>query len=343
MRRASLTLLLILALSLAACSDTRREAVHSHLRAHPPEGFTLISGAESISLPAGTASSTEVIATVRLRRTTPTFETFDASTLPRVQSLEPALAELRAWALGTLPPDHPLRSDMLARIAAARSPQPVKRVVTPAGAEFDVLATLHLESTNGNWAVKSARYDLSVPGGSDPGASVPLESNPSVSARFDAAEALVRQLQAERTRYTETMRERARQDRSTLLNTLRPAHTFTGRMSDGRTVRAIVSRPPDPTGSGVIILTFLGGDETSVRYPGGFADLADGHVIWRSTEGSLLSATPGVASILGEFPSGITLSPDPSGLRLRFSGDNRPAADLTLQPTGALDLIPDLD
>ncbi len=341
MPRARFLLLLLTAAALAACSDARRNVAREHLRTHPPAGFAIVSLPDTIPFTAVTDTSAEALVRLRLRRVEPTFETFDGSMLPAGQALEPALAELRGWALGSLPPDHPLRSHLLEEIAAARAPFPVKRIVTPAGAGFEGLASLQLTRSGGPWTVRAATFDVTAPGNPDPGPAVPLTTDARVTARFAATQDVLRRLSAERTRYLEARRERARQDRSRLLEQLRPARTFTGRLPDGRALRLVVTRAPDATGRGVVVLTVADNGETHLRLPGTFVEEPDGHVRWRSTDSVLLSAPALTPAFPGSAPPRLSLAAEGPGMRLDLLGDTIPPQSVPLEPTGTVDLIPD--
>lgn len=313
--RWSRSLPLLLALALAACADQRRDVALRHLEANPPAGFEIVALPATVPFTRESADTAEGLVGVRLRLTRPTVEGFDASTLPAARALDQRLAVIRAWALGALAPDDPLREKFLTRIAAAREGFPVKRIVTPEGTEIEGLATLTLRREGAEWKVASLSWDARVPGELDADPAAPFADAPEVAARFAQLEKVAVELSAERDRVIAARRERAARTRGELLAALREGRAFEG---DAR--RLIVTRGLDRANSAVVVITWLGQPVRTQRLEGSLVERPDGETVWRGAASDAM------------------LHSEPPGLRLVLDS----ADATTLRPAGRVDLIPDL-
>lgn len=308
--------------------------VREHLRAHPPEGFEIAAIPEKIPITRNGESVLEV--TYRLRRGT--IEIGDALSLPRGQAVSKRIADVRGWALSSLPAGNPAREEILAGSAAARERIPFKRVVTPAGTGVSAVVTLGLVKENGAWKVSSESSGVSAPGRPDDPA-IPLENSGAVGEKLGQLEALAGRLEAARKAWLAEQERLAALSLAELRERLQTGRTFEGQAGGGIPVRLVVSRGVAGDGSAVAVLTVQRGSQSAARFAGAISRQPAGGYAWRADRVATLSGNePSLASGLRPV---LTLTPAPAGLVAQIKTASHPAATIPLREADKVDLIPD--
>ncbi|MDD5200203.1 MAG: hypothetical protein PHC88_10430 [Terrimicrobiaceae bacterium] len=333
----------VLCIALAGCKDARRDTARAHLQTHPPDGFEVVSVPATIPVMNNPDGGSEAIVTVRYRLLAPMIEVRDGFALPRASEAARRLAAIRGWALG-LPADDPARRSVLAAVADARAAFPVKRIVTPRGAEVDVPVSLTLSKSNAGWEVTGSKADINVPGAKDMDPGIPLEDSTEAAVRMDRLEAAAHQLEESRRQYLAARQRAADRSLATLRARLRTGQTFDGRLPDGTPIRIVVIRGLDTGGPVAAVLTVRGSEESSTRFTGSLAQQPSGDFVWRAAQVVTLS-TPSSVSIPAATDANahpiLTLAPGGTGLEGQLEIGGASPVPLELRLGGAVDLIPE--
>jgi hypothetical protein len=317
-------------LMLVGCRDERRDAARSYLQSHAPENFEVVAVPEDIPI-SHAADGDHATATVRYRSAHPTVMVRDAFTLPRGKAIDERLSAIRGWALATLPAGDSTRDAILAGVV--HPPMKVKEIVTPAGTEVSGLAELALRKQGKAWQVTELTNSATLPGGADPGPSVPLVDSEAVAAQFDALEATAAGLEKLRADYLARREQAAAQSLAVLRSQFRTGRTFSSTSRDGTPLRLVVVRGLDAGEPAVAVLTSEGLEPFTARFTGKLAQEPSGEYRWRAAQAQRL------AGIAPDFDLVLTLASTRDGLGARLGGTNAPV--LPLRPTGQADLIPD--
>ncbi len=342
MRAARLLIPSALALLAAGCGDPRRDAAREYLPIHPPEGFEVAALPEKIPVVKKSDLAAESVVIVRYRLQAPTIAISDALATPAGQAASGRVAEVRGWALASLPAGNPTRDRILSASAAARTPIPTKRIVTAAGTEIEAVVTLQLEKRNDTWHVTGQTLDTFVPGEPDD-AAIPDYDSPSVRSRLAALEALADELTAMRKAYLAAQERIAAQSLADLRQRVQTGHTFTGRAGGDIPVRLVVSRGlRDGSGEAVVVLTIQRGALASTaRFTGVVEREPSGLHVLRARQVITLSGNE-PSLLLGQRPL-LTLGAAAQGVDLQIKTADHAATSLLLTTAPTADLIPELE
>ncbi|MGH8046402.1 MAG: hypothetical protein ACREKL_04080 [Chthoniobacterales bacterium] len=341
MTRSALFLAIALGLSLAACQDTRRDAVRKFLETHPPENFALAGIPDNITVARGSSGGDESVLQVKYRLIHPTVELHDALMDPRGVEVSRRIAAVRGWALSSLPASDPMRSEITAASAKARAPIPVKRVVTPAGTVIETLAILKLTKTAADWQVTPESLDAHVPGQFDTNRDIPLEHSPEATSKLDSLTTLAKHLEDTQKNYVESRRRAAGRSLVTLRSLMRTGNTFEGSLPSGASTRFVVTRGIEAGDPGIVVLTVQRGMQSSARYTGGVAREPSGEYIWRAAQVTTLSGRGDESATNATLHPILTLTAAPDGLTAHIKAGAAPAFSLKLSRTENADLIPE--
>lgn len=337
--------LAIVVLAAGGCTDGRRDVARDHLKSHAPEGFAVVAIPETLPIRDVSADVGELIASVRYRSLRPTVEVRDGFKLPGARESDKRFAELRGWALGSLPADAPLRAKFLAAIADAHGPFPVKRIVSPAGTEIDALITLTLRKTGRSWRVAEMTSDAAVPGAADVDPRIPLENAPEVAARIAELRSVADRLDATRREYLAARKALAEQTLAQLRSLLRTGRTFMATLPDGVPLRLVVTRGLESADPAAVVLTVQGPEEATARFTGTLEAAASGETVWRAAQITTLAApaaSPLPAIVDASRRPILNLRTAESRLGGELTVSGRPSIPLVFQPAGTVELLPEI-
>ncbi len=342
MKRFAAPLAFAMGLLLPGCYDSRREVVHDYLRSHPPAGFEVLAVPDDFTMADTGANASETVVTMRYRLTQPTVERRDLFSLPRGAGLTKRIAAVRGWALSSLPAREPTRETIIATAATIPGAFPTKHVATPRGTEISAPVILSLAREASGWKVIHQSAAVTAPGLPDDDPSVPWEDSPEVSAKLDEIETVARKLEQTRARYLADRRVAAARSRAALRSVLQTGHTFAGRLSDGSTVRLVVSQGADAGEAISTVVTLEQSGRSSARYTGRIFEEPSGEAVWRAAQARTLSSS-GVNALTAanEHPI-LTLSAAGNGLQAGVRFDSGKAITFRLEPSESADLIPDV-
>lgn len=332
------------ALFLAGCGDARRDAARDYLQTHAPAGFAVVAVPETLPVHEVSADSATLITPVRYRSTAATVEVRDGFALPAAQAVDKRLAELRGWALSSLPADAPRRARFLTAISQARAPFPVKRIVTPAGTEVDAVTTLSLRRAAGRWQVTEMKSDAAVPGAPDADPRIPPEYSAEAAARVAELASVADQLDAERREYLAARKAAAERSAARLRSLVRTGRTFTATFPDGSGARFVVTRGFESAEPPIVVLTVQGEEQATARFGGAPEQTAAGEMVWRAAQVTTL-ARPATAPLPAAVDAArhpvLLIRADDSGLTASLAADGLPARTLDLHPAGTVELLPE--
>lgn len=329
-----------LGLSLTSCHDARRDVVRDFLQRNPPDGFEVVEIPGKFAITGGANGTSETVFEMRYRLTRPTVETHDLFSLPRGADLAKRISGIRGWALSSLPAGDPIRETIASTSASARAPFPVKRVVTPKGAEIEALVSVTLSRKPGGWQVESAPPTVNAPGSPDSDPRIPFEDSTEVAAKFNELETTAHGMEELRQKSIVDRQRAAERSLATFRAILKTGNTFEGRLSDQTPVRMVISQGADMGGSVIAVVTVQRADRSSARYTGGITQQPSGESIWRAAQVASLSGSGGDAVTDASFHPILTMKATGDGLTAEVKADAGRTFSFKLSPAGKVDLIP---